>query len=64
MCNIGTHIWKILLGTNYWGDFFKSVTRILKYRSYQNEHRGANLIFYLSEGALIRGGAHLCRGAH
>ena len=27
----------------------------LAYRNYLNEHRGTNLIFYLSEGVLIRG---------
>ena len=41
------------------------------YRNYLNERRGTHLIFYLSEGALIRegedgagGGGHLSRGAH
>ena len=34
------------------------------YRNYLNDRRGPNLIFYLSEGALIPGGTHLSRGAH
>ena len=34
------------------------------YHNYLNERRGPHLIFYLLERALIRGGAHISRGAH
>ena len=32
------------------------ISRNNNYRNYLNEHRGTDLIFYLSEGVLIRGG--------
>ena len=35
----------------------------VNYRKNLNEHRGAHLIFYLSERVLIGGSAHLNQGA-